>query len=315
MRYIGGRLLQAVIIMFCVTTALFALLRSVPGNPASVLAGPGATPQVIAAISAKYGFNKPVLIQYFEWLGHMVRGDFGTSVVYQRPVISLIGQAVQPTVQLLIGSLVVAVIVGTGLGVLAATRHRRLSDVLVGYFTATFLGVPVFWTGLLAILLLAVKVHLLPSGGSADIFQHPGTALADLVLPSLTLGLAIGSVLVRFVRSAMLEVLSADFIRTARAKGASPARVVWRHGLRNALVPVVTVLGIQLGALIGGAVVIEAVFARPGMGLLLTNAILGRDYPVVLGVVFLLVGTFCICNLVVDLLYGVIDPRIRTARR
>lgn len=315
MRYIGGRLLQAILIMFCVTTALFALLHSIPGNPASVLAGPGATPQIVAAISAKYGFDKPVLVQYFEWLGHMVRGDFGTSVVYQRPVISLIGQALQPTIQLLIGALIVAIVVGTGLGVLAATHHRRAPDVVVGYVTATFLGVPVFWTGLLAILLLSVKVHLLPSGGSAGLFQQPGTAFADLVLPALTLGLAIGSVLARFVRTAMLEVLSADFIRTARAKGAGPGRVVWRHGLRNALVPVVTVLGIQLGALIGGAVVIEAVFARPGMGLLLTNAILGRDYPVVLGVIFILVGTFCVCNLVVDLLYGVIDPRIRSAQR
>lgn len=311
MKYILGRIVQAVVVMFCVATAMFALLRSIPGNPAVTMAGPNATPQAVAAISAKYGFNKPVLAQYWTWLTQMVRGDFGTSIAYQRSVASLIGQALQPTLQLLVGALLVATIVGVGLGVLAATHRAKLWDSIIGYFTATFLGVPVFWTGLLAILLLSVKFHVLPSGGAANMFQQPGTALLDLVLPALSLGIAVGSTLTRFVRTAMLEVLHSDFIRTARAKGASRTRVVWRHGLRNALIPIVTVLGIQFGVLIGGAVVVESVFARPGMGLLLTNAISGRDYPVVEGVVLILAGTFSACNLLVDLAYTVIDPRIR----
>jgi peptide/nickel transport system permease protein len=315
MNYLLGRLVQAVVVMFCVITALFALLRLTPGGPAATLAGPSASPQVIAAITAKYGFNKPLVVQYGEWLSRLIRGDLGTSTTYQQPVISLIGQALQPTLQLLVGALLVAVLVGAGLGTLAAASHRRLPDVLVGYVTAAFVGVPVFWTGLLALLVFSLKMHLLPSGGSADLFIQPGVALKQLLLPALVLGLGIGSVLARFVRASMLEVLNADFIRTARAKGASRARVIWRHAFRNALVPVVTVLGIQVGALIAGAVIIESVFSRPGVGLLLTNAILGRDYPTVLGVVFILVAAFSLCNLLVDLLYTVIDPRIRSSTR
>ena len=311
MRYVLSRLTQALVLMFCVATVLFLLLRSIPGNPAATLAGPGATPHILAAISAKYGFDKPLPVQYIKWLGQLVQGNFGISIVYQQPVLSLVAAALQPTLQLLLGALLIALVTGGALGILAAVYHRRAVDIIIGYFTAAFIGIPIFWTGLLAVLIFAVRLHFLPSAGAVNLFSQPLSALKDLVLPSVTLGLGIGSNLARFVRTSMLGVLDADYVRTARAKGAAGWRVIWHHALRNALIPIVTILGIQLGALIGGAVVIESVFARPGMGLLLTSAISGRDYPVVEGVIFILVGTFSICNLIVDLLYGVIDPRVR----
>ncbi|MDA8148288.1 MAG: ABC transporter permease [Actinomycetota bacterium] len=311
MRYVLSRVVQAVAVMFGVTTALFLLLRAVPGDPAAAIAGPNATPATIAAIRAQFHLNQPLPEQYVHWLGSVLTGHLGTSLAYQEPVSTLIGQNAMPSLQLVVAGMIVGLGLGIPLGVLAATHRRKPADLAVSGFTATVLGMPAFWMGLILLLVFSVDLRWVPSGGWANVFTDPVTGLKTLVLPAITLGLGIAAIQARFVRSAMIEALNGDYVRTARAKGASERTVVWRHAFRNALLPVITIAGIQVGVLIGGAVVIENVFARPGLGTVVATAIANRDYPVVEGVTLVLVAAFSAVNLLVDLLYAVIDPRIR----
>lgn len=311
MKYVVARIGQAAIVMFAVTTAMFFLVRTVPGNPAAVIAGPDATPATLAAVTAEYHLNRPVLVQYWDWLAGIVTGHLGMSLTYREPVSTLIGQNVLPTVELLVAALILGLGLGVGLGILAATHRRRPADVAVSWFTSGVLGIPAFWVGLLLLLVFAVDLRWVPSGGWANVFTDPSRGFATLALPAGTLGLGIAAVQARFVRSAMIDALEGDYVRTARAKGVGERSVVWRHALRNALLPVVTITGIQVGALLGGAVVIEEVFTRPGLGTLVVEAIANRDYPLVQGVILVLVAAFSAVNLLTDLLYRVIDPRIR----
>lgn len=311
MRRFASRLGQAVVVMFAVATVMFLLLRAVPGDPAAVIAGPSATPAAIAAIRAQYHLNEPILVQYGHWIASLLSGNLGTSLTYQEPVSTLIRQNITPSLQLLAAAMLIGVSVGVALGVLAATHRRRRADLLVSGFTAGMLGMPAFWMGLLLLLAFSVELHWVPSGGYVSVFASPLQGLKSLVLPAVTLGLGVAAVQARFVRGAMIEALGGDYVRTARAKGASEARVVWIHALRNALLPVITITGIQFGALLGGVVVIEAVFARPGLGSVVATAIANRDYPVVEGVTLVLVATFSLVNLSVDLAYAYVDPRIR----
>lgn len=311
MRRIGSRLAQAVLVMFGVTTAMFLLLRAVPGDPAAVIAGPSATPATLAAIRAQYHLNQPLIEQYWHWISSVLTGNLGTSLTYQEPVVSLIHQALGPTVQLVIAAMLIGVTLGVLLGVLAATHRRRAADLVISGFTAGKLGMPDFWMGLLLLLIFAVDLHWVPSGGSVSILSNPVQGLKTVALPAITLGLGVAAVQARFVRAAMVEALGGDYVRTARAKGASERAVVWKHALRNALLPVITITGIQIGVLLGGVVVIEDVFARPGLGSVVATAIANRDYPVVEGTTLVLVAAFSVINLIVDIAYQFIDPRIR----
>jgi peptide/nickel transport system permease protein len=311
--YIFGRILQATPTLLLTSIGIFVLLRLVPGDPALALAGPDATPETISAIRLDLGLDQPLPLQYVSWLRHVVTGDLGNSLLARRPVTDLVGEALPASVELLLASTLVAVTLGGALGVLAAVHRGRWLDVALSGANALLIGVPGFWLGLLAIIFFALILGWLPPGGRVDPLQNPGLGLRSLALPALVLGLGQAAVIARFTRAAMLEVLNDPYVRTARAKGLRNAVVVARHALPNALIPVVTIVGVQMGHLLGGAVVIETVFAWPGMGRMAVNAISGRDYPVVQAVVLMLVAAFVLLNLGADLMYGYLDPRVRTA--
>ncbi|MCC6173962.1 MAG: ABC transporter permease [Chloroflexi bacterium] len=276
-----------------------------------MLAGPDATPDVVAAVRKDMGLDDPLPVQYGLWISHVLKGDLGKSYISRLPVRQLIGNALPATIELTLAALVVAVGFGIPTGIISAVGRGKLPDLSITGLNALSLGVPNFWLGILLIIVFALIFNILPPGGRVEFLRDPGTAWKSLIMPAITLGLPIGAALSRFTRASMLEVLHEDYIRTARAKGLSGRLVVIRHALRNALIPVVTILGIHFGRMLGGAVIVESVFAWPGIGRMVLQAVLNRDYLVVQGTLLLLVVSFIVINLVVDLLYGVFDPRIR----
>jgi peptide/nickel transport system permease protein len=312
--YIIRRLLQLIPVVLLSSFLVFMLLHLVPGDPAETVAGPDATPEVIQAVRVKMGLDQPLLVQYGIWLGQIAQGDLGKSYISKMPVIELVGYAFPATMQLALSSLLLAIVISLPLGVIAAIRQGSKIDLFVQGYTALGLGVPNFWLGILLILLFALVLGMLPPGGRIDPMQNPGLGLKSLILPSITLGLHMSAVFTRFVRTAMLEVLHEDYVRTARAKGLHERNVVVGHALRSALVPVVTVVGLQFGRLLGGAVVVESVFAWPGVGRLIIQAVEQRDYTVVSAALLWLVMVFVLINLITDITYAYLDPRIRLSR-
>ncbi|HTJ59222.1 MAG TPA: ABC transporter permease [Devosiaceae bacterium] len=309
--YIIRRILQWIPILVLSSILMFAVVRAMPGDAADAIAGPDATPDVVAAVRAEYGLDRPLPVQYLAWISHFVRGDFGTSYIYHTDNAALIFSRIPNSLLLAVCALVLAILIGLPAGLYAAVRGGKLGDLIVSTATAAAIATPDFWFGIVAILLFAVTLNWLPPGGLISPTDDPVQFLLSLILPSFTLALHGAAVLARFTRSAVLETLGEDYVRTARAKGISPFRVLRRHVLRNALVPIVTITGIMLGRMLGGAVVIESVFAWPGVGRLLVQSISNRDYGVVQAILVLLVFFFLLLNLVVDLLYALIDPRIR----
>ena len=309
--YILRRLLHLIPVVLLTSVLVFLLLHLVPGDPAETVAGPDATPDVIQAVRQKMGLDRPLPVQYGIWLGNVARFDLGASYISKMPVIDLVGYAFPATIQLALAGLFLALAVSLPLGVLASVKQASKLDLFVQSFTALGLGVPNFWLGILLILLFALILGILPPGGRIDPMQSPVMGLKTLILPAVTLGVQMSAVFTRFVRSAMLEVLHEDYVRTARAKGLHERVVVVRHALRSALVPVVTVVGLQFGRLLGGAVVVESVFAWPGVGRLIIQAVEQRDYTVVQAALLWLVLVFLLINLITDVLYAFLDPRIR----
>jgi len=309
--YILRRLLQLIPVVVLSSVLVFLLLHLVPGDPAETVAGPDATPDVVAAVRHKMGLDQPLAVQYGRWLGNIARGDLGTSYISHLPVIDLVGYAFPATLQLTLAALVLALVISLPLGVLASLKQASKLDLVVQGYTALGLGVPNFWLGILLILVFALFLGLLPPGGRIDPTQNLAIGLKTLILPAVTLGIQISAVFTRFVRTAMLEVLHEDYVRTARAKGLPERVVVVRHALRSALVPVVTVVGLQFGRLLGGAVVVESVFAWPGVGRLIIQAVEQRDYTVVQAGLLGLVAVFLLINLMTDIMYAFLDPRIR----
>ena len=302
--YIVRRLLVAIPTLFGVATVVFSLLRLLPGDPAIIIAGPQATPSAIANIRHQLALDQPLWQQYLSFLGRLLRGDLGISTRTGQPVMQEILTRLPYTAELAITSLLLAIIVGVVAGVLAATRRNGGADLAISSSAVFGVSMPTYWLGLMLIIVFAVHLRVLPAAG-AD--QGP----VSLVLPAVTLALFSIGLVARQTRSAMLEVLGQDFVRTARAKGAARSVVLVRHALRNALLPVVTTIGLQFGTLLGGAVLTESVFAWPGVGRLLLDSISARDYPVVQGVVLLLSVAFIAINLLTDLVYAYVDPRIR----
>ncbi|MDR7432888.1 MAG: ABC transporter permease [Armatimonadota bacterium] len=282
---------------------VFVAIRLIPGDPAQIMAGQAATEEVVRQIRQSLGLDQPLPVQYLYFLRNVVRGDLGRSLFNGAPVVEELGQRFPRTVRLALASIVVASLIGVPAGILAATRHLSWLDTLVMLVALVGVSMPVFWLGLNLILVFSVRLQWLPAFGY-ETWRH-------LLLPSVTLGAASAAIVARMTRSSMLEVLGQDYIRTARAKGLAERVVVNRHALRNALIPVVTVLGLQLGTLLSGAVLTETVFAWPGIGRLLVDAVLARDYPIIQGATLLIAATFVALNLAVDLLYGLLDPRIR----
>ncbi|MFQ5856452.1 MAG: ABC transporter permease [Anaerolineae bacterium] len=313
MKYIARRILTALVTLWLVTLITFLLLRVMPGNPAMVIVGTEGSAEAVAAIEAQLGLNRSLLAQYVDWLGDVVRGDLGASFRYERPVSRLIWERMPVTLSLTVLAMVIALSIAVPLGVLAALRHNSLADYLVLVFAQLGLAVPFFWLGILAILLFALKLGWLPTGGYAGWDTGPLAVLRHLLLPSATLAMVLLAVLTRMTRSSVLDVLHQDYIRTARAKGLSTQTVLLHHTLKNALLPVVTVAGLQIANLLAGSVVVEQVFSLPGLGRLVLFAVGHRDWPLIQGLVLFIAGLVVIINLLVDLLYRYLDPRISLA--
>jgi len=312
--FILQRVLTAIPTLLIVTVMVFGIQRALPGDPAVILAGEQQDPEVIAFIRAKYRLDEPVPIQYLAWLGQLARGDLGSSMRTGEPVSSLIFSKLPVTVELALLSILVAVAIALPAGVVAAARKNSALDVTGTILALSGLSIPNFWLGIMLILLVSVNLGWLPASGYVSLFDDPVENLRRMVMPAFVLGTGLAAVLMRQMRSAMLEVLSQDYVRTAKAKGTSAITVLIRHAMRNALIPVVTILGLQLGTLLSGAVLTEQVFTIPGFGKLVVDAVFNRDYAVVQGVVLFTATAYIAINLVVDVLYAVLDPRISGSR-
>jgi peptide/nickel transport system permease protein len=305
------RLMATIPVVVVVAVGVFALLHVTPGDPAVIIAGDYATSDDIARIRAKLGLDQPFVTQVGIWLGRIVRGDLGTSIFSGLPVTTLIGQRTEATLALTALALLISVGVGVPLGVIAAWKKGSWVDRIVMVFAVSGFSMPVFWLGFLLVYVFAISLHWLPVHGYQPMRDGFWPFLRHLILPALTLSVIYMALIARMTRASMLGVLSEDYIRTAFAKGLAPRRVLLRHALKNASLPVVTIIGIGFALLIGGAVVTESVFALPGLGRLTVDAIIRRDYPVIQGVILVVSSAYVFVNLVVDLLYVVLDPRIR----
>jgi peptide/nickel transport system permease protein len=305
-RYALGRILQAALALLGVTCVAF-LLVSLSGDPAFILLPPEAGDEQRAAFRRLYGLDHPLPVQYARYVVQVARGDFGTSFAFERPALAVVLERVPATLELTSAALALGIAIGLPAGILAAVRAGTIADRAVMAIVLVGQSVPTFWLGLLLIRILAVNLQWLPVSGRGTWLQ--------LVMPALVLALYLAALLARITRSEMLEALAQDYIRTARAKGLSERAVTVGHALKNALLPVVTLIGLQLGALLGGAVITETVFAWPGVGTLVFDAILRKDYPVVLAAVELVAAAFIVINMSLDLLYGYLDPRLRRAVR
>ena len=309
--FIVRRLLSTVLVMAIVAVFIFLLLHLSPGDPAAIIVGDNATPAQIDAVRRQLGLDDPLSLQFVRWLAGILRGDLGMSIFSHEPVGKLIGQRLEPTLSLASTTLLLAVAIAVSFGVLAAWKVGTWIDRLVMALSVVGFSVPVFVVGYLLIYVFSIKLGWLPVQGYAPIADGLGTWLRHLTLPSIALGLAYVALIARITRTAMLDVLSEDYIRTARAKGVATGPVLMKHALKNAGVPIVTVIGIGVALLIGGVVITETVFNIPGVGRLVVDAISQRDYPIIQGVTLIFSGVYVIVNLLVDLSYTVLDPRIR----
>lgn len=309
--YFIRRILASIPVMLVVALFVFLLLRLSPGDPAAIIAGDMASPAQLANIRAALGLDQPLHIQFFVWLGELVRGNFGTSLISQTPVLTMIGQRLEPTLSLAVVAILFTVSIAVPLGVIAAWRHGRFLDNLVMSASVVGFSVPVFVIGYLLIQLFALELRWLPVQGFRSLGDGLGPFASRIVLPALTLSSIYIALIARMTRASMLEVLDEDYIRTARAKGLAEGAVLFRHALRNAAVPILTVIGTGFALMISGVVVTESVFNIPGLGRLIVDAVLARDYPVIQALILLTAGVYVIINLLIDLSYAITDPRIR----
>lgn len=309
--YILRRIVATIAVMAMVGIFIFLLLRLSPGDPAAIIAGDTATPQMISAIRAKLGLNDPLPVQFVHWAAGILGADFGISIFSGRPVLDLILQRLEPTISLSILTMIFSVTIGVSCGIFAGWRAGGFLDRFLSGFTAVGFSVPVFVIGYFLIYYFAISVHWLPVQGYAPIGQGLVPWIMHLILPTVALGLFYIAFIARITRASMIEVLSEDYMRTAAAKGASAYAMLFHHALKNAGVPILTVIGLSFAYLIGGVVITETVFNIPGIGRLTVDAINNRDYPIIQGVLILASGVYVLINLAVDLAYTLIDPRIR----
>ena len=310
-RYIANRLLMLIPTLFVVSIVVFGLQKLLPGDVAIALAGEDKDPTVIAEIRAQYHLNQPILTQYALWLGNVARGDLGRSMRNQVSVVELIRTKLPATMMLSAIAMAWALAIGVPTGIVSALRKGSWLDYLSNVVGLAGLSVPPFWLGLMLILLVSVDLGWLPASGYVSPFENLGKCIRSLLMPSFVLGINVAGVIMRHTRSAMLTAMSADYIRTARAKGLKRHIIVVRHGFRNALVPLITISALQLGALLSGAVLTEQVFTIPGFGRLIVDSVYNRDYSVVQGVVLTTATIYMLLNLLADLAYAVADPRVR----
>jgi peptide/nickel transport system permease protein len=311
MKLMATRVLSVIPVLFGLCVLSYTLLAMIPGDPITAMLGMDATPEAIAALRAKFALDEPLPIRFISWFGHLLIGDLGRSIQSGRPVLSMVMTAMVPTMQLGLAALVISLVIAIPAGVISAARRNSVADYSVSLISLAGLSLPSFWLAILLVLFLSIRLQLFPSSGYVSIAEDPLGALRHITLPAITLGVAMAASTMRMTRAAMLDVLNADYIRTARAKGLPFRRVVWKHALHNALIPVTTLVGLQLGQLMGGVVVTETVFAWPGIGKLTVDAIFARDYPVVQGAILASAVLFVFINLATDLLYATLDPRLR----
>lgn len=310
-RYLLTRLWQSLVTLALASIVVFIGVRQLPGDPALAMAGEEATPEQLAAVRAEMGLDQPLVTQYFAFVRNMFRGDLGESTRTGTPVTELIATTLPVTLWLSAYAIVVAIVVGILFGVLAERFRGRWPEWVANGFALIGLSVPNFWLGILAILYLAVTLGWFPASGYVDVLSDPLRGLYYLTLPALILGTGLAAVIMRQTRASMIETMTTDYVRTARAKGLGRSRVLMRYGLRNSLIVVVTIVGLQLGGLISGAVVTERIFALPGFGKLTLDAVFTRDYPVIQAVVLIITVSYILINLAVDILYSVVNPKIR----
>lgn len=302
---------QLLPVLLLASIGIWAMIFAVPGGPIGMLVGENATPEAIAAAEAQFGLDRPVVVQYLDWLWNALQGDFGMSIHGREPVLHLIGQRLPATLHLAVAATLVSLAIGIPVAILSALKPGSWIDRVLSAWSALALGVPTFWLGILLILLFAVELHWLPSAsGYVPIWEDPLAAIRNLALPALTLGVYVSGILARFLRASLVGELRADYVRTARSKGLPERQVVGTHIMRNALLPFVTIVGLMMANFIGGAVVTEAVFTYPGLGRLLIQAISTRDYPLIQGCIVVILVLYIGINMAVDVLYAYIDPRI-----
>ena len=311
LKFLAQRLASAFLVLVLVSALSFGIIWLVPGDPTAVLLDANTSPEQVARLRTQLGLDKPLLLQIVEWYGRILRGDLGQSILLNRSVMAAILERLPVTLSLAGISLILAVVLGVAAGIIAAMNHNRWPDQLIMATALLGLSVPDFWLGLMMVFLFAVQFGWFPTGGFVPLQDSVTGWARSIAMPALALALVQMGFIARMARASMLEVLSQDFIRTADAKGLSRADIVVRHGLPNALVPILTVTGIVAGALLGGTVIIEQVFSLPGIGRLVIGAVLSRDFPVIQGGLLFLAVIYLAVNLIVDLLYAVVDPRVR----
>lgn len=310
-RFLARRVAYSLVVLIGVLIVVFALVQLVPGDPVRIALGTRYTPEAYEALRTASGLDRPLIVQFFGYMGHALTGDLGVSFRNGDPVTATLLDRLPATVSLGLVGIVFALLIAVPAGIWAALREGRVSDAIVRVTSQFGVSVPDFWLGILLIALFSTTLGWLPTSGYRPLFDDPAGWLRHIILPGLTVGLVAAAIMTRYVRSAVLEVASMGYVRTARSKGLAPRVVTLRHTVRNALVPVLTITGIQLATILGGVIVVEVVFAWPGLGRLVYNAVAARDYPVIQGAVLLIAALFLLINLIVDVLYAVADPRIR----
>lgn len=309
-RYVLKRLAQAIPVFLFVTVVIFGLMRAAPGDPARIMLGPKATESAVQALEQKWGFNEPLYVQYFKWMANMLTGDFGRSLSDGKPVAKLLAQRLPVTLTLSFFAMVVSLIIAIPAGILSAVRRNTPVDYGAMLFALLGVSMPNFWLGLMLIVVFGLWLGWFPTFGYTSIYAQPIQGLQHMILPAIALGTALAAVVTRMLRSSMLEIMNEDYIQTAKAKGINRRKIIRKHALRNALIPTVTIIGLQIGYLMNGSILVETVFAIPGMGRMLADAVFQRNYPVVQGTVVIIALVFIAVNLIVDLMYAYLDPQI-----
>ncbi len=309
--YIVRRLIQSAVLVFLVASFMAIFIQLLPGDPAYTILGDKASPERAAAVRKQLGLDRPIYVQYVDWIGSVAHGDFGDSLISDRPILNDLARRLPRTIELIIASMILAILVGIPLGVIAANYRNQMPDILVSIISLLGVSTPVFVSGTLLLLVFGVRWHILPATGYVSFTDSPWGHIEHLLMPAVTLALLEAAVILRMTRSSLLEVLSEDYVRTARAKGLGQRIVLYHHALRNALIPVVTIIGIQAGTMLGGTVIVEYIFNWPGVSTYLLAAINQRDYPVIQAIILIIATLFVLLNLVTDLVYAAIDPRIK----
>lgn len=315
LKYIGKRLAVSVLIVFIVTVFSFSIIQILPGDPARIALGEEADQEAVDALRAEMHLDEPVVKQYFLWINDLLHGDFGDSIVERRPVAQIISERLPKTISLGIPALVISVSLGLCAGVISAIKRGKLPDQVVTFFTTLGVGTPIFWVGILGIYFFGLKLHILPIQGYTSPSVDFSQFVRKAVMPVICLAIPLVASVARHTRANLLEVINQDYVRTARANGVPEGRVIFQHSLKNALIPVITMIALQVRVVLGGSIVVEQVFNISGIGLLLKTAVGNRDYLIIQGCVLILSMITVGCNLIVDILYGLVDPKIRESWR